>query len=192
MSEEKTTSPLAKLEALLFLHGEPLGITKIAELLDLGVEETERLIADWEKKLMDAERGLTLVHIGDRIQLVTKSAFGRLVESFVRAELTQDLTPAATEALAIIAYLGPIVRSRIEYLRGVNSAVTLRNLLIRGLVERVPDPERPHVSAYQVTADLLRHLGLRNVEDLPELTKFRTALAAVAEPVPADTTQHDS
>ncbi|MBI5220232.1 MAG: SMC-Scp complex subunit ScpB [Candidatus Liptonbacteria bacterium] len=191
MNHPSTNSKLAELEALLFLHGEPLGITKIAELLGLSGEETERLVTSSAEKLADAERGLTLVRIGNRVQLVTKSAFGRLVESFVRAELTQDLTPAATEALAIIAYLGPIARSRIEYLRGVNSSVTLRNLLIRGLVERVSDPERPHVSTYQATANLFRHLGLSNVEDLPELTKFRAALTAVAEPNTPEISPHD-
>ena len=64
-------------------------------------------------------------------------------KSFVKEELTEDLTPASLETLSIVAYLGPISRVRIEYLRGVNSSVILRSLMIRGLIERFADPEHP-------------------------------------------------
>src|SRR4029078_7677143 len=97
-----------------------------------------------------------------------------VIEQFVKQELTEDLTPASLEALSLISYLGPLPRARLDYLRGVNSSFILRNLMMRGLVERDPDPERPAVMLYRVTIDLWKHLGLEAQDRLPEYEKFKT------------------
>ena len=83
------------------------------------------------------------------------------------------LTPASLETLAIIAYLGPCNRALIEYVRGVNSTFILRSLMIRGLVERKPDPKRMNTFLYQVSFDFLRHMGLTRQGDLPDYEKYR-------------------
>lgn len=167
----------ASLEALLFIHGEPLTIKKIQELLELpSPEEVSSLISEFGKRLSSGERGLTLVTDNEKIQLVTKPAFGKMIEGFIKQELSEDLTPASLEALAIISYFGPISRSRIEYLRGVNSTFILRSLLMRGLVERLPDPQNPNAFLYQPSFDMLRHVGLEKKDALPDYEKFQELL----------------
>jgi segregation and condensation protein B len=121
----------------------------------------------------------------EKIQLATKPDFNKILEDFVREEISEDLTPASLEALAIVAYLGPISRAKLEYLRGVNSIVILRSLMIRGLVERFPDPEHPSGFLYRTTFDLMKHLGMKEKEDLPEFDKFQELLK-VFEPKPAE------
>ena len=94
----------------------------------------------------------------------------------MKEELTEDLTPASLETLSIVSYLGPISRTRIEYLRGVNSSVILRNLMIRGLIERFHDPEHASGFLYRLTFDAMKHFGIQQKEDLPDFPKFQELL----------------
>ena len=167
---------LASLEALLFIHGEPLSYRKIESVLGFGKGEAESVAEELVKRLAEEGRGLQLVRDKEKIQLATKPEFNKIVEDFVKDELTEDLSPASVEALSIVAYLGPISRAKLEYLRGVNSIVILRSLTIRGLVERLPDPEHPSGFLYRPTFDLMKHLGIANKEDLPEYAKFQELL----------------
>src|SRR4051812_16020530 len=130
MEESNQNPKIAELEALLFLHGEPLAFKKIAAVLSVEESACAELIRALDEKLQhDENGGLHLVIDKEKVQLATKPAFGKLLETFVREELTEELTPASMETLAIIAYLGPISRVKIEYLRGVNSSVILRSLM---------------------------------------------------------------
>lgn len=173
---------LASLEALLFIHGEPITHKKIEDVLRIGHEDCDALIAEMKKRLEEGGRGLQLVVGGgagandQKVQLATKPKFNEILESFVREELSEDLTPASLEALSIIAYLGPISRAKLEYLRGVNSLVILRSLMIRGLIERLPDPDHTAGFVYQPTFDLMKQLGLQSKEDLPEFARFQELL----------------
>lgn len=172
----------ASLEALLFIHGEPLTYKKIEVVLGVEREELDGIIASVKQDLEAEHRGLQLISDRDKVQLATKPAFNGILETFVKEEISEDLSPASLEALAIIAYLGPISRARIEYLRGVNSIVILRSLMIRGLIERSPDPEHPNGFLYRTTFDLMKHLGITENDELPEFGKFQELLR-VFDPV---------
>lgn len=168
---------LAELEALLFIHGEPLTNKKAEKILELTKEGLGSLITELEKRMSAEGRGLALIRDEEKIQFATKPQFAKLIEGFVKEELTEDLTPATLEVLSIIAYLSPVSRAEIDYRRGVNSSFTLRNLLLRGLIERFPDPERPSSLLYRPTFEFFRHLGMKGKEELPDFEKFRVALA---------------
>ncbi len=172
----------ASLEALLFIHGEPLSYKKIQAVLGIEKEELETIIKELESDLTNDGRGLQLVSDREKIQLATKPEFNDILESFMKEEISEDLSPASLEALSIIAYLGPISRARLEYLRGVNSIVILRSLMIRGLVERFPDPERPASFLYRGTFDLMKHLGIKEKEALPDYEKFQELLKVFDAP----------
>ena len=167
---------LASLEALLFIHGEPLSRKKIEAVLKWNKEECDLVVQEMKKRLEEESRGCMLFSDGEKIQLATKPEWNSILEGFVKEELTEDLTPASTEALAIISYLGPISRVKIEYLRGVNSSVILRSLMMRGLIERLSDPDHPSGFLYSATFDLMKHLGIQKREDLPDYGKFRELL----------------
>lgn len=165
---------IAALESLLFIYGEPIGLEKIAELLEVKQEELGEVISGFEIRLKtDNSRGLILNRINNQIQLTTKPDFQKLGEKIIKEEIKENLTPATLETLSIVAYNGPIARSTIDYLRGVNSGYILRNLLVRGLIERYPDPRRPYVFLYNVSFDFLKHMGLAKQEELPEYQKYK-------------------
>ena len=178
-SAQNKTPDIARLEALLFVYGEPLTLKKVEKILGVEGNQLEILLHEFEKELESEKRGFALLQNSDSVQLVTKPAFGDLLLGFIKEELSEDLTTATLEALSIIAYLGPISRPRIDFLRGVNSALTLRNLRLRGLVERIPDPARQNSFLYHISTDCMKHLGITKREELPNFEKFSATLAAI-------------
>lgn len=164
----------AKLEAFLFLHGEPVRVDKLAKELGAKTEEVRKALDLLRHRLKEAEdRGLELIVSDDRAQLVTKADLKPFTAKIVAEEMDTPLTPASLETLSIVAYLGPCSRALIEYIRGVNSTFILRSLMIRGLVERTPDPDRANAFLYRASFDFLRHIGVSRPEDLPDYDKYR-------------------
>ena len=163
-----------KLEAFLFLYGEPVGIHKLAKELGVKIEDVNRAAVSLRERLNQSkESGLNVMVFDDRVQLVTKPELKLLLTKIAAEELDSPLTPASLETLSIIAYLGPCNRSLIDYIRGVNSTFILRSLMVRGLAERKPDPKRANAFLYQVSFDFLRHMGVSHSEDLPDYEKYR-------------------
>ncbi|MGC8776058.1 MAG: SMC-Scp complex subunit ScpB [Minisyncoccia bacterium] len=171
--DEKNNNQLAQLEAFLFAYGEAISILNIAKYLNLSLEEAEKLILDYELELQNEKRGLVILKNNDLVQLGTKPEYSYLIEDLIKKDLDEDLTPASLETLSIILYFGPISRSKIEYLRGVDSSFILRSLVLRGLVERFPDPKFPQAYLYDASFKLLRHLGITKKENLPDYEKFK-------------------
>ena len=165
----------SKLEALLFISGEAVAETRLAELL--GVEkdmlkEVVRTLKD--RYAADSGSGLMLIEHHGRIEMATKKDLTALIESFTKSTLQDALSKAALEVLSIIAYRAPIARSEIEAIRGVNCSYTLRALLIRGLIERQGNPEDARGYVYRPSFQFLEHLGLSRLEDLPDFATLST------------------
>ncbi len=177
----KTTGLISKLEALLFIYGEPLEPKKLAKILGVKESEVSAGLDLLKNELGRDERGLVLMEDKEKIQLVTKPEFSKLLEDITKQEFTESLTPAALETLSIIAYAGPISRADIEYIRGVNSSFIVRALLMRGLVDRSVDPKRSNTYLYSTSFELLRHLGLTKNSDLPDYSKYKELVAHMHE-----------
>jgi segregation and condensation protein B len=167
----------AELEALLFFYGEPIEIERAAKLLGVKGAACRTLIDEWSAALArDPERGLALLRNGDTVQLVTKPELKVIGERLIKEEFREELTPAGLETLSLIAYLGPITRPRIDYIRGVNSSFIVRNLLIRGLIEREQGTEKGHLFEYRTSVAFLKHMGVTSIVDLPEYERYHAML----------------
>jgi segregation and condensation protein B len=169
----------SQLEALLFWKGEPIALKKAAAALGSTEEEVGAALSALEASL--ATRGLRIMRNGDEIEMRTSPEASALIERLTKEELVRDLGKAGLETLAIILYKGPIRRSEIDYIRGVNSSFILRNLLIRGLIERTSEEEsggRGYL--YAPTIDLLAHLGVSKIDDLPEYAAVKAEMEAFA------------
>lgn len=126
------------------------------------------------KKYNEEERGVRIILKDGKAQMVTASENSECVEKFLKADIEGELSRAALEVLSVVAYRGPISRSGIEDIRGVNCSFTLRHLLIRGLVERINNPQDARAYLYRITFDLLKVLGVEKVEDLPKYEELKT------------------
>ena len=176
---ERNNNTVAALEALLFYYGEPLDAKKIAKFLDVSEGECGILINELDSKLnSDEKSGFMLVRHGDLFQLATKPDLAWLGQKLVQEEFKEELTQATLETLSIIAYLGPVARSTVDYIRGVNSSFILRALLVRGLVTRHFQEARKNMFEYKVSFNFLKHLGLGKIEELPEFEKYKNILTS--------------
>ena len=160
-----------KIEALLFWKGEPVRLKKLAELLTVSEEEIKTGILALKEKLQG--RGVSLIEKEDEVMLVTTGECSELIEKLTKEELSKDLGKASLETLSIVLYQGPIKRSEIDYIRGVNSQFILRNLLVRGLIEKITDPKDARTFVYKPSFELLAHLNVKNIEELPDYEAVR-------------------
>jgi segregation and condensation protein B len=127
-------------------------------------------------------RGIRLLALGTAFELVTAPETSDIIAAIRKEELNRELGKAGAETLSVILYRGPVARATIEYVRGVNCSFVIRNLLIRGLIERVPHPENPRAVLYTPTAELLKHLGIVSVRDLPDYDLVQQELDSFEAP----------
>ncbi len=166
----------ARIEAVLFYKTEPQKKETLAQLLGVTVEDVEVSLLLLEKNL--EHRGVQLVLTDEEVQLVTAPELSPFIEDIRKEELRGEIGKAGAETLAIVLYRGPLSRAEIDRIRGVNSTFILRNLLIRGLVERRNHPTDARSFVYAVTPALLNHLGISRKEELPEWSDVMNALDA--------------
>jgi segregation and condensation protein B len=167
------------IEGLLFLAGKPLDIKKIAQVLNKEERKVREALGLLEKKL--STRGVRLIKNDDEVSLGTAPEAAGYLEKFVKQELNKSIGRAGLEVLAVILYKGlhkeatergGVSRSEIDYIRGVNSTFTIRNLLIRGLIKRKQNPKDKRTFVYTPSSDLLRYLGITRKEELPSFEEY--------------------
>ncbi len=156
----------SQIEAALFWRGEAIKIKKLAEFLEKTEEEVSASLIVLENNL--SNRGVRLIRKEDEVMITTAPEVSVLIEKMTKEELTRDIGKAGLETLSIVLYKGPISRREIDYIRGVNSNFILRNLQIRGLVEKIQNEKDQRAFLYKPTFELLQFLGVSKIEDLPE------------------------
>lgn len=160
-----------QVEAILFWKGEPVTLRELSKLLGAKEDEVRGAVHNLQAHLLN--RGIILMKTGreetkdEEIMLGTSPEASALIEKITKEELQKDLGKASLETLSIILYKGPVKRSDIDYIRGVNSTFILRNLLVRGLVDKKPSPTDSRTSVYSASFQLLSHLGVAEVKNLP-------------------------
>lgn len=160
-----------KIESLLFVALKPLSNQKIAELLAAEKEEVGRTLNELKDELNKNERGIQLMQLGTKFQLSTAPSNAKIIRDYLQDEQTGELTRPALETLTIIAYRGPITKADLDVIRGVNCALILRHLMIKGLIESTEDKAKM-THYYQVTFDFLKFLGLSELKELPDFEKL--------------------
>ncbi len=158
------------IEAVLFLTEEPLKADRIATILATSLGEAENLLQELENDLAAANRGIQIVETATGFQMGTVPELAPFLERAFSEDVSSNLSTAALEALAIIAYKQPVTRIEIESIRGVRCEHVLENLLKRKLIKisgRKEGPGRPLL--YGTTADFLKYFGLKELADLPPL-----------------------
>lgn len=156
-----------EVEALLFVAERPLSRREIGTLCGVTADEVDALLGDLEVALRD--RGIRLAVLGDEVRLVTAPDAGPLIGRYTGMGETR-VSPAALEALAIVAYRQPVTRGVIERIRGVDSDYVIRSLIARRLVVeqgRADSPGRPIL--YATSFEFLERFGLASLDELPPL-----------------------
>lgn len=158
------------IESLLFVSSKPLKVKDLCKLLEKTPEEVKPALEELINEKKDG--GVIVLDNNGEYQLATNPNNSTYVKNFLNAELREKLTDATVEVLGIITYRQPISKAEIEAIRGVNSQYSLRHLLIRGLIEKTPNPSDARSFLYQTTTEFLQHLGLSSIKELPEFEKL--------------------
>lgn len=168
------------LESLIFASGKPIEIKKLGKICNLDCKKVQDSLVKLNDEYEKNDRGIRLVLKSDVVQMVTAPKNSEIVKSLSTSELAEDLSTVSLESLTIIAYKGPITRAELEAIRGVNCLYVLRTLLIRGLIEKKQHPKDSRLGIYEVTTKFLRHLGLKNISDLPNYEDLKKKINAPA------------
>jgi len=160
----------AKIEGLLFYKAEDITIKKLSEIFNTNEEDVKNAIIRLKENLKN--RGLVLIEKDDKVILGINNELNDIINQIRKDEITKDLSKASLETLSIILYKNGVTRSEIDYIRGVNSSFILRNLLIRGLIEKKTDSEDSRRILYCPTIDTLSYMGISRIEDLPNYEKI--------------------
>ena len=159
------------IESLLYIAGRPLSYKELAKLTNKKTVEIEAAVKELVDEYNLKNSGVKIIENGIQAEMTTNPENAQIIQDFMKEELSGELTPASLETLSVIAYRQPIVREEIERIRGVNCAIILRNLMMRGLIEE----EKEGISIlYRVSLDFMKHLGVTNVKELPDFEKLHS------------------
>lgn len=167
----------SKIEGLLFYKGEDVTTKSLSTLLKVSEDEIKVALDKIEDSL--SGRGLVLVRKDDSVLLGISAKLSPIIESIRKDEITRELSKASLETLSIILYKDGVARSEIDYIRGVNSSFILRNLLVRGLIEKVVDSKDSRRALYKPTFDTLSYMGVSSIENLPNYVNIKMQLQEV-------------
>ncbi len=160
----------AVIESLLFVSGDGIEVSHLAEILEISEADVKKHVEELKTFYKESKRGLEICEYDGYIQLKTPEENFIYVTKLAESKRKQPLSPAALEALSIVAYHQPVTRSSVEFIRGVNSDGPMSRLVERGLIEecgRLDAPGRPIL--YGTTKEFLRSFGLNSLSDLPDI-----------------------
>lgn len=159
------------IEAVLFYKATPQKKAALQKLFAVSNEDFSIAIEQLHHRL---EFGaIRLVETDTEISLSTAPELSEFIETMRKGEQKGDIGKAGAETLAIILYKEPITRAEIDRIRGVNSSFILRNLLVKGLIQREPSQ---NTYQFRITPELLQHLGVSNKSTLPRFSEFLNAI----------------
>lgn len=187
------------IESILFASGEPVEIEALADGLGVGKLMVETTLQKMADEYAFAGRGIRIIRLEDSVQMCTAAEYAPYIKHILYTRNQHmRLSPAALEALAIIAYNQPVTRAYIEQIRRVDCTGVLSGLMEKGLIRedgQLDVPGRPNL--YVVTSEFLRCFGLSSIEELPELPELASgrqteeaapsAAASADESIPDET-----
>jgi segregation and condensation protein B len=158
------------LEALLVVASAPLSVQELSDAADDDPERVEAALGLVRERYAEGRSGIVLEHVAGgwafRSAREAAQACARLFEKPAQRNLSQ----AALETLAIVAYLGPCSRPDVARIRGVSADSAVANLVERGMItESGRDDAAGGAIRYRTTPLFERVFGLESLSQLPRL-----------------------
>ena len=172
------------IEALIFSSDDSLGSAEIinaikgidGEDVEITSNDIENVVDELNKKYNEENNSFRIVKIANGYLFATTEEYAKYVGYLSSEKTRRRLSHAALETLSIILYKNEITRSEIDYIHGVNSSFILRNLLVRGLIEKIIDPKDSRRFLYHPTFETLTFMGITSLDQLPNLNEVKNQL----------------
>ena len=162
------------IEAILFAAGRQVNIKDIIMTLELPRDDVENIINSMQEDYKAESRGIELIKINDNYQLCTKKELHEYIYPILDKRVKPNLSNAALETLAIIAYNPKITRAEIESIRGVSADACMYKLLEYGLIQEAGKADLPgKPMTYETSDEFLKMFGYSSLNDLPELPRYK-------------------
>ena len=168
-------------EGILFVSGQGVEIKDIAEKLEVDTKKIEKVIEILKEKHKDD--GFNIITYKNSAQMCSNPKYAEDIATVLNPIREKQLTKAALETLAIVAYKQPITRLDIEQVRGVNSDYALQVLINFKLVEVVGRKDavgKPLL--FGTTDEFLKRFDLQNIDDLPDYEELLNRIKILHEP----------
>lgn len=156
-----------QMTAILFACGDGLPVEIFCQKLGVSKKEAE-LALDFVRGQFSGDSGIHLIKYRNNYQFCTNPAYENEVGLVLNPLRERNLTKAALETLAVVAYKQPVTRLEIDQIRGVGSDYAIQILTQSNLVEIVGRKEvlgRPLL--YGTTDNFLKRFGLDDIKNLP-------------------------
>jgi segregation and condensation protein B len=160
------------LEAILMVVDEPVRDVLLAQVVERPTDEVAAALRQLAAEYDEQGRGFELREVAGGWRFYTRASCAAYVEKFVLDGQQARLTQAALETLAVVAYRQPVSRARVSAVRGVNVDGVMRTLVARGLVAEAGNDGESGSMLYRTTPHFLERLGLRDLDELPDLAPF--------------------
>lgn len=156
-----------QITAILFASGDGLPVEIFCQKLGVSKQEAETAL-DFVRGQFSGDSGIHLIKYRNHYQFCTNPAYENEVGLVLNPLRERNLTKAALETLAVVAYKQPVTRLEIDQIRGVGSDYAIQILTQSNLVEIVGRKEvlgRPLL--YGTTDNFLKRFGLADIKNLP-------------------------
>ncbi|MDP2656089.1 MAG: SMC-Scp complex subunit ScpB [bacterium] len=161
-------------ENILFASSTPCTLARLCSLSGASSKDVTDALRALNDELASERGGLILIENGETYTLGTNPEVAPIITRLQKEEPLGELSRPALETLAVIAYRGPVTKPEIEEIRGVNCAVSLRNLLIAGLIQQ--GDQTSDEQTYAISMEFLRHLGAPSLDKLPDYNRLHEML----------------
>ena len=155
--------------SILFVAGEGIEKSFIAQKLELSDKEMDKVIEELKKQYCD-ENGIHVITFKNKVQLASNPLYADYISEVLNPIREKSLTRAALETLAIIAYKQPITKLEIEEIRGVNNCdYAIQILLDQNVIEVVGRKDavgKPLL--FGTTDSFLKRFNLGDLAELPD------------------------
>ncbi len=166
-----------KIINIIFASGEGVDILSICKILSENIDnkiekkEVEDSIENIKNNLNNLSLELIVSEHNNSkfLSMTTSPDYTKILETYFKVQVEEDLTPAQLQTLTIVAYLKETTVQEVSFIRGVQSVQTLRALSTRGLVKKIGEK-------YFLTLEAFKILGISNNEDLKDYEKINTNL----------------
>lgn len=159
-------------EGILIVEGEPQSTERLARLTGIPVGAVQAAVAEVERRFADPMHGVQVLEVAGGYTLVPKPELWPWLRNHYGRLSRGNLSRAALETLAIVAYSQPITRSEIESIRGVSADGMIRVLGERNLIREVGRKDAPgRPIQYGTSGEFLRVFGLTSIAELPKLAE---------------------
>ena len=155
------------IESILFVAGQGVEIKDIAEKLEIDKKDVVKAIEELKNKHKDD--GINVITYKESVQMSSNPDYADDIATVLNPIREKQLTKAALETLAIIAYKQPVTKLDIEQVRGVNSDYAMQvltNFKLVDIVGRKDAVGKPFL--YGTTDEFLKRFELQSLQDLPD------------------------